>query len=999
MHIRGSSVWSALIMLAAYHVDTMAETATMFPVDLPRAEWVHFRAEGFSEPACGVVYASGDKVTNGLSLGGVGTGCIDLETTGLLGYSTIFNSHIPRLGPINLPILGISLDGETWVLCKNLVKTPEYIGVGPKGPTDPVPGELDLNGVKTVQDVRYWGHYPVADMEFITDAPVGVGLRAWSPFLPGDIVDSMVPGIIFETHLRNHSDTKQEGTIAFSFPGPTQKEAGCQTFQHNELKGKNAGVSVTGEMASYAITILDCDKVRTGGSLGADGQAWSAIEKILPNVDASSAAASVAVDFSLASGEETIVRFVLTWSAPRWAGDGVPQGGKNATITEAWICPDGAWNDKALRIADMNHETHHRGNPATFDGTFEVVPDQRIALYIGPKVGHASDYVGAQMKVEVLSVADPSATIKAGDTWDLKRDWSDQSNPNGQWEFGDCNGGRLGPAFRSQDDWQPNSIAGSTAKTQPAWANNPNGEGWARIANDKPFGGDTLIGDIVAKPWASARWISPANCQIRVTAGTWMIREGSFSDNTYTHMYAAHYPDAVFTADYLARNHKSLLARTLAWQQVIYTENNLPIWLRDSLINILYCLTEDGLWAQKTPNMPAWVSAEDGLFGLNESPRACPQMECIPCSFYGSLPLVYFFPELQLSTIRAYKNYQAPDGCPPWIIGAAVNLTKPNWNPYQASTNGISLAGIVDRFLLCRDTPDRQYTREFYPMIKKAMEYTIFTSKDSNPQYSEGEQVIAMPLKYGNKEWFEADFPGWLGCVAHVGLLHLAQARITERMARQVGDEAFANQCASWVEEGAKAMEDRLWDDRGYYWNFHDPVEGKKSEFVFGYQMDGEWVTDLHGLPSALPEHRVKTTLKTIKRTNIALSRSAAVNYAHADGTPIRQAKDGTWDYGRYSYFPPEALMLAMNYMYEGQVPYGIELARRMWHNVVCLQGYTWDVPNIMRGDADTGERVFGNDYYQDMIMWSLPAAIEQEDVSAPCKPGGLVDRILKAAR
>jgi hypothetical protein len=55
-------------------------------------------------------------------------------------------------------------------------------------------------------------------------------------------------------------------------------------------------------------------------------------------------------------------------------------------------------------------------------------------------------------------------------------------------------------------------------------------------------------------------------------------------------------------------------------------------------------------------------------------------------------------------------------------------------------------------------------------------------------------------------------------------------------------------------------------------------------------------------------------------------------------------------------------------------------------------------MPNIMRGDVDTGERTFGNDYYQDMMLWSLPAALAGEDVSGPTKPGGLVDRILNAA-
>ena len=57
---------------------------TLFPIDLPRRDWVHFKAEGFAEPVCGVVYRLEDTVTNGMALGGVDTGCIDLETSGLL---------------------------------------------------------------------------------------------------------------------------------------------------------------------------------------------------------------------------------------------------------------------------------------------------------------------------------------------------------------------------------------------------------------------------------------------------------------------------------------------------------------------------------------------------------------------------------------------------------------------------------------------------------------------------------------------------------------------------------------------------------------------------------------------------------------------------------------------------------------------------------------------------------------------------------------------------
>lgn len=144
----------------------------------------------------------------------------------------------------------------------------------------------------------------------------------------------------------------------------------------------------------------------------------------------------------------------------------------------------------------------------------------------------------------------------------------------------------------------------------------------------------------------------------------------------------------------------------------------------------------------------------------------------------------------------------------------------------------------------------------------------------------------------------------------------------------------------------------------------------------------------------ALPANRVKTTLATIKLANIAVTKYGAVNYVGPDG---KLANVG--GYGTYSYFPPEALMLAMTYIYCGEKEFGVELARRVWHNLVCIQGYTWDMPNIMCGDVDTGERTFGNDYYQDLMLWSLPAALAGQDFGAPTKPNGLIQRMIQAVR
>ncbi len=44
-----------------------------------------------------------------------------------------------------------------------------------------------------------------------------------------------------------------------------------------------------------------------------------------------------------------------------------------------------------------------------------------------------------------------------------------------------------------------------------------------------------------------------------------------------------------------------------------------------------------------------------------------------------------------------------------------------------------------------------------------------------------------------------------------------------------------------------------------------------------------------------------------------------------------------------------------------------------------------------MRGHVDTGERSLGDDYWQDMVLWSMPDGVQSEDFSGPIGPGGLV--------
>jgi hypothetical protein len=200
-------------------------------------------------------------------------------------------------------------------------------------------------------------------------------------------------------------------------------------------------------------------------------------------------------------------------------------------------------------------------------------------------------------------------------------------------------------------------------------------------------------------------------------------------DNVFARMYTKDWSGPLAVAKFLAENHAPLLKRVIAWQEVLYGEQALPDYLRDSLINIFHLITKTSYWAVAKPPLPSWVREDEGLFGMSESPRECPQIENLPCSFYGAVPLAYFFPDLARCTLRAYKGYQYPDGGPPWIFGGITasevdggvasdpcDMASPSPG-YQSTMNGANYLGLFDRFWKC--TGDPEILQEFYPSLKR----------------------------------------------------------------------------------------------------------------------------------------------------------------------------------------------------------------------------------------------------------------------------------------
>jgi uncharacterized protein (DUF608 family) len=779
----------------------------LFPADLPTAKWTQFPAEGFAAPVTGVIYQDTAPPCCGVPLGGVGTGCIDLDARGSWGFNSlfgllypekafagtrgnIFEAPLTRKLPDYQPVLGVSVGERLWVL------QPRELLDGGTLPTcvDPVfiarKEAVNLPALRNTlaaTRISYWGHYPVADTEFELEAPaadqpapLSVGLRAWAPFLPGDVENSSTPCAFFEVQLRNDSKEPQKGALLFNFPGIVPPPSGGNlTFTRSAIAGDAwQGVAVEDGTRGYVLGVVDSTTAQFGAGLARDEAAWLAAGAgHLPEAGTQAGGASARVEFDLPAGGVKKLEFVVAWHVKSQAGRG---------------------------------------------------------------------------------------------------------------------------------------------------------------------------------------------------------------ENRYTPMYAKRFANAAAVARQMVPAREALLRRVLAWQQVVYDDAALPGWLKDSLVNNLALIPETTYWVQALPPLGDWCY-QGGFFGMLESPRGCPQIECIPCSFYGNWPIAFFFPELARSQLVGYRHLMKPDGQVPFMIGewGPPDMLSPRYD-WQIMLNGPCYVMMLDR--LWQQTGDLELVRDFWPSIKTNLTMTM--NLRPTP-----EGPISMPSDNRGMEWFE--WGEWAGMVSHAGGIRLATLKIAERMARALGDAPYADQCRGWFDSGSKAMEEKMWAG-DYYLNFKEEETGKLSDAVMAYQLDGEWVARLHGVGGVFQNDRVPVALKKIRDTCTTHVVAGAASFASKDGQPLAPGNKVA-EYGSLAFFLPEAAMLGMTYIQSGEREYGTEFVRRAWEQMVLVHRHPWDLPNMMLGE--TGERHFGTDYYQNMVLWTMPGVLAGQNLAQSAHSQGLVGRVLQAAK
>lgn len=392
------------------------------------------------------------------------------------------------------------------------------------------------------------------------------------------------------------------------------------------------------------------------------------------------------------------------------------------------------------------------------------------------------------------------------------------------------------------------------------------------------------------------------------------------------------------THEMLVANRRRLERSTRAFHGAVRSLP-FPAWFNDALINSLY------------PFYSSTRFTGDGRFAFFEAPVACPLMGTVDVGFYGSIPLAWFFPDLSKRQLRQFADAQRRDGYVPHDLGrerldrASDGTTPVRWkdlNPKYA-------------LMVWRDFAwsggDRRFLRDLYPSVRRALDWTAAADLDGD----------GLPEHEGADQTF--DLWDMRGPQAYTAGLYLAALAAGRRMARLLKDKPYEALCARRFQETAFSFERKLWNGR-----FFGPT-------CLVTQLAGQWYADLTGLGDLVDSRKVRVALETIRVRNARPTRYGWVNSVLADGrldTANNHTKN-VW-IGMNCAYVSSALM-------RGYAPNKLlKPLERLWDNLIWRQCNPWNQPDMI--DAKTGQFIFGDGYYRNMAIWSIPIGLSNRNAA-----------------
>ena len=421
-----------------------------------------------------------------------------------------------------------------------------------------------------------------------------------------------------------------------------------------------------------------------------------------------------------------------------------------------------------------------------------------------------------------------------------------------------------------------------------------------------------------------------------------------------------------------------------AWQAPYVNDEAKPEWYRGMLFNELYVFADGGsFWGRpvgadkKTPSTYSFMECFD-----------YPYYATLDVRFYGSMPLVKFWPDLDKQELRQFADTVPKDltekylwiwksqhtqslqfrlrkakGAVPHDLGVPQEdpFKLPNAFSWQNTNDWKDLNSkfvlMIYRDYVFTGKKDMAFLRYTWPAVQEALTHLR--------QYDRTGDGLPQGDNYPDQTYDE-----WIvqGDSAYSGGLWLASLRAAEEIAHGLGDNAAATKYHDWFTKGQKTYVDKLWS--GDYFRYDTLSEYRDN--IQADQLAGQWYANMNGLGDLVPHDMQVKALKKIFDFNVmkfGKGEMGAANGIAPDGK-IVTTNEQVQEVWTGTTFSVAALMLS-----DGLKDEGYHTAWGVYHTTYETQGYWFRTPEAW---DETG-------HYR-ASMYMRPAAIWAMEMIAPPK-------------
>ena len=392
-----------------------------------------------------------------------------------------------------------------------------------------------------------------------------------------------------------------------------------------------------------------------------------------------------------------------------------------------------------------------------------------------------------------------------------------------------------------------------------------------------------------------------------------------------------------------------------AWQGPYVNDESKPLWYRGALFNELYTIADGGsLWGRpadsdkKTPSTFGFLECFDYAY-----------YDTLDVLFYGSMPLVKFWPDLDKQVLRQFadtvpkevgdkyiwqwKSQQTGEpqfrtrkakGAVPHDLGVPaedpfIQVNQFSWQ----NTNGwkdlnTKFVLMVYRDYVLTGHKDAAFLKYSWPAIQEALDYV--------GKFDHGE---GLPESEG---FPDQTYDEWVvrGVGAYSSGLWLAALRAAEEMGKTLGDNSAAGKYHELFVKGQTSYIKKLWN--GDYFLYDTGSEYKDN--IQAEQLAGQWYANMTGLGDIVPSEMQHKALQKVFDFNVMKfgnGEMGAVSGMAADGSIVRKnGNEQVQEVWTGATFSVAALMLG-----EGMKDDAYHTAWGVYHVVYETKGYWFRTP------------------------------------------------------